>query len=111
MTTRKTSKKKVFYGSKEFKRDLEKTLQDVTFGELIKSYRKEEKMTLKKLADILETTPAGICDLEKGRKIPSVKRAWKIASTLMMHEPFCVQIALQDQLREQGLDLKVSISS
>ena len=53
---------------------------------------------------------ANICDLEKERKISSAKRAWKIAEALQMHGPYWVQVALQDQLREQELNLKVSVA-
>ncbi|MBI2519532.1 MAG: hypothetical protein HYV97_03920 [Bdellovibrio sp.] len=54
--------------------------------------------------------PSSLCDLEKGRKIPSPSRAASIAETLGVSENLWIEVALQDQLREQGIDLKVSVA-
>ena len=68
-------------------------------------------MSQQEIADIIRTTRAGVCHLEKGRKIPSAKRAYDIALILGMDELLCVQLAIQDQLKEQKLNLKVFIAA
>lgn len=106
-----TLKRKNFYGLEEFEKDMEKERGPLTFGRLLESHRKCEELTQEELGNMAGLSGANICDLEKGRKIPPAKRAWKIAAALQMYEPYWVQIALQDYLREQKLDLKASIAS
>ena len=89
---------------------LEREFGELTFALILKSHREAWEYTQKELADMLGITKASLCDLEKGRRIPSAKRAWKIASILGMNEPLWVQIALQDHLREQEIDLKISVA-
>ena len=105
MTTRK-----IWYGSKELKEDLAEAFEGVTFGELLKDYRRGEGMGQEDLAVLIGTTKAGVCDMEKGRKIPTAKRAYSIAVALRIHKPLCVQLAFQDILREQKINLKVSVA-
>ncbi|MXW79281.1 MAG: XRE family transcriptional regulator, partial [Gemmatimonadetes bacterium] len=50
-----------------------------------------------------------LCDIEKERRIPSPSRAAKIAGKLGEPESFWVQLALQDMLRKENLNLVVSI--
>ena len=102
--------KKNWYGSEELREDMAKALKGVSFGELIKEYREGERMSQEELATLIGTTKAGVCDLEKGRKIPTAKRAYAIAVALRIHRPLCVQLALQDQLREQKINYKVSVA-
>ena len=109
MTTRKVRKKTTSKTIKSGSEILEEMLGELTFARLIKSHRKAWDYSQKELADKLGITKASLCDLEKGRRIPSPKRAWNIASVLGMCEPVWVQIALQDQLREQEIDLKISV--
>ena len=59
---------------------------------------------------ILGISQSSLCDLEKGRKVPSPSRAVSIAQTLGVSENLWVQVALQDQLDEQGLNFKVSVA-
>ena len=103
-------KKKNFYGLEEFRKDLERERGPMTFGRLLESHRKCEELTQEQLGKMVGLSRANICDLEKGRKIPSVKRAYAIASALGMSGKKWVEIALQDLLREQNLDFKVSVA-
>lgn len=98
--------KKIKYGLKE----LERELGPVNFGRLLEAYRQCEEMSQKDFAKFLKISSASLCDLEKGRRIPSPKRAAHIARKLKEPESFWVQLALQDHLNEAGLDLKVSVA-
>ena len=99
-------KKKIF-GVKEFK----KKFGELTFATLLESHRLCEELSQKEFSRILGISPSSLCDMEKGRKIPSPIRAFKIASLLGVSKRLWVEIALQDQLKKEGLDdLKVSVA-
>lgn len=97
---------KIKFGIKE----LEQEVAGLTFGKLLESYRKSEELSQKEFAQLIGITPSSLCDLEKGRKIPSPSRAYNIANILGVSENLWVEVSLQDQLNEQGIELKVSIN-
>ncbi|WPU65808.1 helix-turn-helix transcriptional regulator [Peredibacter starrii] len=101
-----TTKRKIKYGSKE----LEKDFGRLTFGKLLEAYRLADELSQKEFAKILGISQASLCDLEKGRRIPSPERAALIACKLKEPESYWVQLALQDQLNHVGLNLKVSVA-
>ena len=109
-STKKRITRKIKYGLKEFKRDLEKERGPLTFGRLLESHRKCEGLTQNGLGRMVGLSGTNICDLEKGRKIPSAKRAYDLAEALGMSQKQWVEVALQDALRKQEIDLKVSIA-
>nr|WP_321399399.1 helix-turn-helix transcriptional regulator [uncultured Desulfobacter sp.] len=94
------------YGRKE----MEKEYGPLTFGRALWSHRKCEEISQKDFAKILGISPSSLCDLEKGRKLPSVQRAAKIASALNEPEKIWVRLALQDMLREADLKYEVSVA-
>ncbi len=100
-----TKKKK--FGIKEF----EKKFGKLTFAGLLESHRLSDDLSQKAFAKILGISPSSLCDLEKGRKIPSAYRAFKIAGQLGVSQRLWVEVALQDQLIKEGLEeLKVSVA-
>lgn len=100
------STKKIKYGIKELKLDF----GPLTFGKLIEAYRLAEELSQKEFSKILEISPASLCDLEKGRRIPSPERAASIARKLKEPESYWVQLAIQDHLDQAGIKLKVSVA-
>lgn len=91
-------------------RDLENKFGRLTFGRILESFRQSEVITQKDFAYKLGITPSSLCDLEKGRRIPSLARARKIAQALDLNEIVVLQTVLQDQLDREGLDsLKVAL--
>ena len=99
------STRKVKYGTK----NLEKELGPLTFGQLLESHRLCEEMSQREFAEELGISASSLCDLEKGRKIPSISRATSIATALGVSVKLWVQVAIQDQLNRENLDYKVSI--
>ena len=89
--------------------DLEKEFGALTFGNSLEAYRLAEEMTQKEFAKKLGVTPQSLCDLEKGRRIPSVGRAAKIAKKLNEPAESWIGLALSDMVRETHLDLKVEV--
>ena len=99
-----TTEKK--YGSAE----LAKEYGPLTFGRALWSHRKCEEISQKDFAKMLGISPSSLCDLEKGRKLPSVNRAAKIAKILNEPEKIWIRLALQDMLREADLRYQVSVA-
>lgn len=102
-----TTKKKNHYGTTELNRDIGRG--PLTIARLLVAHRLGEEMSQKDFAKLLGITPASLCDMEKGRKIPSPTRAAKIAKKLGMLEISWVQMAIQDQLRKENLHFEVSL--
>jgi transcriptional regulator with XRE-family HTH domain len=101
------STEKVKYGTKQ----LEKDLGALSFASVLLSHRLGEELTQVEMADLLGISKQNLCDLEKGRKIPSPSRAHKIAIKLKMLPESFIQLALQDQLTKENLNYKISIVS
>jgi transcriptional regulator with XRE-family HTH domain len=90
--------------------ELRKEYGQLTFGNALESFRKCEEMSQKEFALKLGISPQSLCDIEKGRKIPSPSRAVKIAHLIDQPEKFWIQLSLQDMLRQDSLDYKVSVA-
>ena len=102
------STSKNFYGLEE----LEKEYGKLTFGKLLESQRLCAEMSQKDFANLLKISPSSLCDLEKGRRLPSLKRARKIAKMLKHSEIVFVEVTIQDYLEREGLgNFKVSLAA
>lgn len=99
MSTRKYSTK-----------DLEKDFGKLTFAGLLLAHREGEELTQKEMAELLGISKQSLCDLEKGRRIPSPARAASIAEKLGMIPESFIELAIQDNLREESLHYSVSLS-
>jgi transcriptional regulator with XRE-family HTH domain len=99
MTTKK-------YDTDDFKKDY----GPLTFGNALEAHRKCEGMSQKDFAQILGISAQSLCDIEKSRRIPSPKRAAKIAHQIGQPEIFFIQLALQDMLIKEQLNYKVSVA-
>lgn len=97
---------KKFYGIEDYERDF----GPLTFGQTLESHRLCEEMSQKEFAKVLGISQASLCDLEKGRRIPTPERAANIAKKLKEPPALWIQLALQDQLNELGIKLKVSVA-
>jgi transcriptional regulator with XRE-family HTH domain len=93
------------YGIKELERDF----GPLTFGNALESHRKCEELSQREFANLLGISPQSLCDIEKGRKIPSVTRAARIANQINEPEKTWIRLALQDMLRKGDLDYSVSL--
>ena len=89
--------------------NLERDFGYLTFGNALASYRIGKEKSQREFAIFLGISPQSLCDIEKERRIPSPSRAAKIAGKLGEPESFWVQLALQDMLRKENLNLVVSI--
>jgi len=82
----------------------------ISFGDLLLSHRMCEEMTQIEMAKFLGISKQSLCDLEKGRALPSLTRAANIAKKLGMLAESFVEVAIQDQLRKQKLSFEVKVT-
>ncbi|MDH4468795.1 MAG: helix-turn-helix transcriptional regulator [Bacteriovoracaceae bacterium] len=95
------------YGTKEFERDY----GELTFGKLLESHRLSEEVSQKDFAKFLGISASSLCDLEKGRKIPSPRRASLIAKKLKVSTKLWIKVALQDYLSKEGINnIKLTVA-
>jgi len=90
-------------------KDLERSHGPMTIGRFIKAFREGDEVTQNAYAKRLGISKANLCDIEKGRKLVSAERAAKFAKVLGVPAAALVQLALQDQLRDAKLALKVEV--
>lgn len=93
------------YGTKEMVRDI----GSLTFANAIEAHRKCEEVSQKNFAKMLGISAQSLCDIEKGRRIPSPRRAAKIAKQIKEPEIFWIRLALQDMLTQEQLNYTVSV--
>ena len=83
----------------------------LTLGELIASIRLGEEVPQVEFARRLNISRSHLCDIEKGRKTLSPKRAARFARILGYSEAQFVRLALQDLVNEAGLKLSVQVAA
>ena len=81
------------------------------FGEALAAIRKCEDMSQVELARRAGVTRSTICDLEKGRRLPSPELAARYAKILRHSEKQFIRLALQDQLRKAGIKFQVNLEA
>lgn len=81
----------------------------LTLGGALSALRESDEMSLSEFAKLLEISRSHLCDIEHGRRAVSPERAARFALALNQQEAQFVRLALQDQIREAGLKLKVEV--
>ena len=90
---------------------LEKLTGPLTFGRMLESFRLCDELSQAELARTLGIPRQHLCDIEKGRRQVSVERAAGFARILGYSEHQFVTLALEDQLRNAGLRMKVKVEA
>ena len=83
----------------------------LSFGDVLRAWRLAEELSQTQMAKLLGLSRANLCDIEKGRKLPSASRALKIARKLGMVEAHAVELVFQDILRKEKIKFKVSVAA
>ena len=91
--------------------DLFKGQPPLSFGSVLRAWRLGEELSQAEMARRLGLSRANLCDLEKGRKLPSPGRAFRIARKLGMVEAHVIELVLQDLLRHEKVNLRVSVAA
>jgi len=100
-----TTEKRKTFGIK----DLEKRLGRLTVGELIHTFRITGELSLKEFGKLIGVSVANLCDIEKGRKGVSPKKAEQIAVAIGVPPALLIRLALEESLKAAGLKYKVEI--
>lgn len=63
----------------------------MSFGERIKTVRKDKKLTQEKLADLCDTSEAVIRSYEKSRRVPNLKMLIRLCNALNVSPNYLLQ--------------------
>ena len=88
---------------------LEKVCGKLTLGMAIRSIRLAEEETQTAFAKKLKISTQYLCDVERGRKRVTAKKAKKIAEILGHSAEQFVALAIQDSLNRDGIRMLVEI--
>lgn len=94
---------------KSYFAELEEKFGKLTFGELLKALRESQGETQAAFSKKLGFSVQNLCDIEKGRRIPSPARAAKIAKKLKLPKIALIEFALRDSLEAEGLKYSVTL--
>ena len=83
----------------------------LTLGLALESLRRGENLSQSEFARKLGLSSQKLCDIEKGRRHVSPERAAQFARKLGHPIEIFVRLALQDQVTNGGLKLKVSVEA
>jgi len=89
--------------------DLAKRLGKLTVGEVLHTFRATEALSLKEFGKRIGLSVANLCDIEKGRKGVSPKKAEQIAKALGLPPALLVRLSLEDSLQAARLRYKVEV--
>ena len=81
----------------------------LTLGAALSGIRESEGESLAQFSARLGVSRSHLCDIEQGRRSVSPERAARFAKALKQHQAQFVRLALQDQVRDAGLRLKVEV--
>lgn len=90
-------------------KNLERRLGKLTIGEFIHTWRTSEEMSLKDFGQTISMSVSNLCDIEKGRKGVSPKKANQIALAIGVPPGLLVKMALDEELVEAGLKFTVKL--
>ena len=79
----------------------------LTIGSLLFSLRKSEEISQVAFAKKLGISKQTLCDIEKERTAVSSARAARFANKLKFPPAFFIQLALQEELKREGIRLSV----
>lgn len=83
----------------------------LTFGAFLEAIRLGEEQTQAGFARQLGVSRQHLCDMEKGRRLPSIERAARWAEQLGYAPAMFVQLVLQGEVERADLDLAVRVSA
>jgi antitoxin HigA-1 len=81
----------------------------LTLGGALSALREGEGESLSEFGERLGVSRTHLSDIEHGRRAVSLERAARFATALGQHQAQFVRLALQDQVRDAGLKLKVDV--
>lgn len=95
--------------TKNLSKLLEKELGPMSFGGFLRAARTVKGLTQVEMAELLEISKGGLCDIEKGRQFVSIELAAKIAKQGGLSVVLAVECAINDALARANLKMKVEL--
>lgn len=83
----------------------------LTFGMAVEALRLRDGLSQTSFAKKIGISRQYLCDVEKGRRLVSPEQAARFAKAFGHPTSVLVQLALQDSVRESGLNLKVRVDA
>lgn len=83
----------------------------LSLGGMLESIRIGEELSQAAFAKKLGVSPSHLCDIEKGRKVVSPKRAARFAKNLGRSREQFVRLSLQELVDEAGLKMRVNVDA
>jgi DNA-binding XRE family transcriptional regulator len=84
------------------------TKKQLSLGQFLKAHRQGEELSQVEFAKLLGVSRQRMCDLEANRSNVSIKFCKELAAKLNLPPEWIVKIALQHQLDQAGVNLKIS---
>ncbi len=81
----------------------------LTFAKMLHGIRLSDEVTQVELAEAVGVSKGLVCDIEKGRRLPTIEQAKLIAEFLEYPVQGFISILIQDQLRKANLSMKVTL--
>ncbi|MBL7665193.1 MAG: helix-turn-helix transcriptional regulator [Bacteriovoracaceae bacterium] len=94
---------------KNYFEELEKEYGKLSFGDVLKAFRASEEISQTDFAKKLGLSIQNVCDIEKGRRIPSPSRTARIAKKLGLPEKAMIEFSIRDSLKSEGLNYNVRL--
>lgn len=86
-------------------------VRPTTFGNLLKTHRLTEDLTLAEMSSLLKISISHLSDIEHERKFVSLERAKEFAHRLKDSEKYFVLIALRDMLRRADCNYEIELKA
>lgn len=86
-------------------------VKPTTFGNLLKTHRLTENLTLAEMSSLLKISISHLSDIEHERKFVSIERAKEFALRLKDSEKYFVLIALRDLLKRANCDYEIELKA
>lgn len=83
----------------------------LTLGKALRAVRMSDDLSQQEFAEMLGISRAHLCDIEMGRRRVSAERAAMFARRVGRLEAHWVELALQDEMDDAGLKLRVHVES
>ena len=88
---------------------MERKYGRLTIAKFLAAWREADNLSQAEFAQKLNISAQSLCDLEKGRRIPTPARAAKIAKKLSYSEAALIALALRDALHAEGFKYNVRL--
>ncbi|MBX9879951.1 MAG: helix-turn-helix domain-containing protein [Candidatus Obscuribacterales bacterium] len=87
-----------------------KRATNLSFGQIIRAYRLAEDWTLTYAAELVGISKQQLSDYENGRKLPSMEKAYQIASALGIMPESVVLHVINEQLEKFQIPIRVDLT-